>query len=86
MRNKKLKPKYRIDVKVTKSNKTFVKKKAELIPSIHKYTIANSRKVEPQFHPPLYFNNVPIRNVTTHKHLGLTFLMMDLGPHILTKL
>jgi hypothetical protein len=32
-----------------------------------------SRKVEPQFHPPLYFNNVPIKNVTTHKHLGLTF-------------
>jgi hypothetical protein len=24
-------------------------------------------------HPPLYFNNVPIKNVTTHKHLGLTF-------------
>ena len=65
--------KYRIVVKVTKSNKTFVKKKAQLIPSIHKYTIANSRKVEPQFHPPLYFNNVPIKNVTTHKHLGLTF-------------
>jgi hypothetical protein len=32
-----------------------------------------SRKVEPQFHPPLYFNNIPIKNVTTHKHLGLTF-------------
>jgi hypothetical protein len=32
-----------------------------------------SRKVESQFHPPLYFNNVPIKNVTTHKHLGLTF-------------
>ena len=32
-----------------------------------------SRKVETQFHPPLYFNNVPIKNVTTHKHLGLTF-------------
>ena len=32
-----------------------------------------SRKIEPQFHPPLYFNNVPIKNVTTHKHLGLTF-------------
>jgi hypothetical protein len=32
-----------------------------------------SRKVEPQFHPPLYFNNGPIKNVTTHKHLGLTF-------------
>ena len=32
-----------------------------------------SRKVEPQCHPPLYFNNVPIKNVTTHKHLGLTF-------------
>ena len=32
-----------------------------------------SRKVEPQFHPPLYFNNVPINNVITHKHLGLTF-------------
>ena len=32
-----------------------------------------SRKVEPQFHLPLYFNNVPIKNVTTHKHLGLTF-------------
>ena len=32
-----------------------------------------SRKVEPQFHPPLYFNNVHIKNVNTHKHLGLTF-------------
>jgi hypothetical protein len=32
-----------------------------------------SRKIEPQFHPPLYFNNIPIKNVTTHKHLGLTF-------------
>jgi hypothetical protein len=32
-----------------------------------------SRKIEPQFHPPLYSNNVPIKNVTTHKHLGLTF-------------
>ena len=32
-----------------------------------------SRKVELEFHPPLYFNNVPIKNVTTHKHLGLTF-------------
>ena len=32
-----------------------------------------SRKIEPQFHPPLYFNNIPIKNVTTHKHLGLNF-------------
>ena len=32
-----------------------------------------SRKVEPQFHPPLYFNNVPITNVATHTLLGLTF-------------
>lgn len=32
-----------------------------------------SRKVEPQYHPPLYFNRVPIKNVTSHEHLGPTF-------------
>lgn len=32
-----------------------------------------SRKRNQTMHPPLKMNNVPIDNVTTHKHLGLTF-------------
>ena len=32
-----------------------------------------SRKRTPPHHPPLTMNNIPIKTVTTHKHLGLTF-------------
>jgi len=34
-------------------------------------------------HPPLYYNNVPIQEVDTHKHLGLTFSSrLSWQPHI----
>ena len=32
-----------------------------------------SRKVNKPYHPPLYMNNINISEVTSHKHLGVTF-------------
>ena len=36
-------------------------------------TLLITRKQEQNIHPALYFNNIPIKEVTSHKHLGLTF-------------
>ena len=32
-----------------------------------------SRKRDPVNHPPLFMNNIPLKCMSTHKHLGLTF-------------
>ena len=36
-------------------------------------TLLITRKQEQNIHPALYFNNIPIKELTSHKHLGLTF-------------
>ena len=36
-------------------------------------TLLISRKANQTFHPPLYFDGIPIQEVTNHKHLGLIF-------------
>ena len=36
-------------------------------------TLLISRKTNQTYHPPLYFDGIPIQEVTNHKHLGLIF-------------
>ena len=36
-------------------------------------TLLISRKANQTYHPPLYFDGIPIQEVTNHKHLGLIF-------------
>ena len=37
------------------------------------FSMLISRKRDPVNHPPLFMNNIPLKCMSTHKHLGLTF-------------
>ena len=46
-----------------------------------------SNKRERCFHPPLFFNNIEVKRVNEHKHLGITLdSKLNFGSHIKEKI
>ena len=46
-----------------------------------------SRKLNQQVHPPLFFNNIMVKQVNEHKHLGLTLdSKLTFTNHIVEKI